>query len=93
MEQRSLDRRTIRAEILIVAVLTPGAALREIVFPEIRVSKMAITEAMKRSRNQRYLILGEKPTTPEVGSCRGRTAAHVAQHAVRLNLSAGCEQP
>jgi addiction module HigA family antidote len=40
--------------------------LREIVFPELRVSKTAIAEAMNISRNQLYLILGEKqPVTPD----------------------------
>ena len=44
----------------------PGAILREIVFPELRVSKTAIADAMKMSRNQLYLILGEKqPVTPD----------------------------
>ena len=44
----------------------PGAVLRDIVFPELKVSKMAIAEAMKISRNQLYLILGEKqPVTPD----------------------------
>jgi addiction module HigA family antidote len=44
----------------------PGAVLREIVLPEIRVSKTAIAVAMKMSRNQLYLILGEKqPVTPD----------------------------
>jgi addiction module HigA family antidote len=40
--------------------------LREIVIPELRVSKTALAEAMQISRNQLYLILGEKqPVTPE----------------------------
>jgi antitoxin HigA-1 len=44
----------------------PGAVLREIVFPELRVSKTAIADAMKISRNQLYLILGERqPVTPD----------------------------
>jgi addiction module HigA family antidote len=44
----------------------PGAVLREIVLPEIRVSKTAIAAAMKMSRNQLYLILGERqPVTPD----------------------------
>ena len=44
----------------------PGAVLREIVFPELRVGKTAIADAMKISRNQLYLILGEKqPVTPD----------------------------
>ena len=44
----------------------PGAVLREIVFPELRVSKTAIADAMKISRNQLYLILGEKqPVTSD----------------------------
>lgn len=44
----------------------PGAVLREIVFPELRVSKTAVADAMKMSRNQLYLILGEKqPVTPD----------------------------
>ena len=44
----------------------PGAVLREIVFPELRASKKTIAEAMKISRNQLYLILGEKqPVTPD----------------------------
>ena len=34
--------------------------LRDIVFPELGVSKIAIAEAMKISRNQLYLILGER---------------------------------
>jgi hypothetical protein len=39
--------------------------LRDIVFPELRVSKIAMAEAMKISRNQLYLILGERqPVTP-----------------------------
>ena len=45
----------------------PGAVLREIVFPELGVSKIAIAEAMKISRNQLYLILGERqPVTPDI---------------------------
>ena len=44
----------------------PGAVFRDIVFPELRVSKTAIADAMKISRNQLYLILGEKqPVTPD----------------------------
>ena len=44
----------------------PGAVLRDIVFPELRVSKIAMAEAMKISRNQLYLILGERqPVTPD----------------------------
>jgi antitoxin HigA-1 len=44
----------------------PGAVLREIVFPELKVSKTAIADAMKMSRNQLYLILNEKqPVTPD----------------------------
>ena len=44
----------------------PGAVLRDIVFPELRVSKTAIADAMKISRNQLYLILSEKqPVTPD----------------------------
>jgi len=40
--------------------------LRDIVFPELRVSKAAIADAMKISRNQLYLILGEKQrVTPD----------------------------
>jgi addiction module HigA family antidote len=40
--------------------------LREIVFPELRVSKTAVANAMKISRNQLYLILGERrPVTPD----------------------------
>jgi addiction module HigA family antidote len=40
--------------------------LREVVFPELRVSKTAIADAMKISRNQLYLILGERqPVTPD----------------------------
>ena len=67
----------------------PGAVLREIVFPELRVSKTAIANAMKISRNQLYLILGERQPVNsrhrgEVSSCRGRIAPHVAQHAERL---------
>jgi addiction module HigA family antidote len=44
----------------------PGAVLREMVLPELGVSKTAIANAMKISRNQLYLILGEKqPVTPD----------------------------
>ena len=44
----------------------PGAVLREIVIPELRVIKTAIADAMKISRNQLYLILGERqPVTPD----------------------------
>lgn len=44
----------------------PGAVLREIVLPELKVSKTALAKAMQISRNQLYLILGEKqPVTPE----------------------------
>ena len=44
----------------------PGAVLRDIVVPELRVSKIAIAEAMKISRNQLYLILSERqPVTPD----------------------------
>ena len=44
----------------------PGAVLREIVIPELRVSKTALADAMKISRNQLYLILSEKqPVTPD----------------------------
>jgi hypothetical protein len=44
------------------------------VFPELGVSKVAIAEAMKRSRNQLYLILGElhKPQPPESGERAGK---------------------
>jgi addiction module HigA family antidote len=46
----------------------PGAVLRDIVFPELRVSKAAIAEAMNISRSQLYLILGEKQrVTPDTG--------------------------
>jgi plasmid maintenance system antidote protein VapI len=38
----------------------PGAVHQDIVFPELRVSKIAIAEAMKISRKQLYLILGER---------------------------------
>jgi antitoxin HigA-1 len=44
----------------------PGAVLREIVFPEIRVSKTAIAAAMQMSRTQLSLILGGKQlVTPD----------------------------
>lgn len=44
----------------------PGAVLREIVLPELRVTKSAIAAALKISRNQLHLILSEKqPVTPE----------------------------
>jgi antitoxin HigA-1 len=44
----------------------PGAVLREIVLPAIPASKTDIAAALKMSRNQLYLILGEKqPVTPE----------------------------
>jgi antitoxin HigA-1 len=44
----------------------PGEVLREIVIPEIRVSKAAIARALKISRNQLYLILSEdQGVTPE----------------------------
>jgi antitoxin HigA-1 len=44
----------------------PGAVLRDIVFPEIGVSKSAIASAMKLSRNQLHMILAEKqPVTPD----------------------------
>ena len=61
----------------------PGAVLRNIVLPELRVSKIAIAEAMKISRNQLYLILGERqPVTSrhrgKISSCRGWIAPHVA---------------
>jgi addiction module HigA family antidote len=40
--------------------------LRDIVFPELGVSKVTIAEAMKISRNQLYLILGERqPVMPD----------------------------
>ena len=41
--------------------------LREVVFRELRVSKTAIADAMKISRNQLYLILNEtQPVTPNI---------------------------
>ena len=44
----------------------PGAVLREIVIPEVRVSKTAIAKALKISRNHLYLILSEdQGVTPE----------------------------
>ena len=44
----------------------PGAVLREIVLPEIDVSKAALARALKLSRNQIHMILSEKqPVTPE----------------------------
>jgi antitoxin HigA-1 len=44
----------------------PGAVLREIAIPETRLSKTAIAKALKMSRNQLYLILGEEQSvTPD----------------------------
>jgi addiction module HigA family antidote len=44
----------------------PGAVLREIILPEVRVTKSAIAAALKLSRNQLHMILSEKqPVTPE----------------------------
>jgi addiction module HigA family antidote len=44
----------------------PGAILREIVVPEIRVSKTELAKALKISRQQFYAILRERqPVTPE----------------------------
>jgi plasmid maintenance system antidote protein VapI len=50
----------------IVALLTPVQCCGTSCFHELRVSKVAIAEAMKISRNQLYLILGERqPVTPD----------------------------
>ena len=38
----------------------PGASLREVVMPDLGVSKSAFAEAIKMSRNQLHLILTEK---------------------------------
>ena len=44
----------------------PGALLREVVLPDLGVSKSAFAEAIKMSRNQLHLILTERqPITPE----------------------------
>src|SRR3972149_7998504 len=44
----------------------PGAVLREIVLPELRVSKTELAKALKMSRQQLHAILREKqPVTPE----------------------------
>jgi antitoxin HigA-1 len=44
----------------------PGAVLREIVLPEVRMTKSAIAAALRLSRNQLHMILSEKqPVTPE----------------------------
>jgi len=44
----------------------PGAMLREIVLPELRVSKTNLAKALKMSRQQLYAILREQqPVTPE----------------------------
>ena len=44
----------------------PGAVLREIVLPELRVSKTDLARALKISRQQLHAILREKqPVTPE----------------------------
>lgn len=44
----------------------PGALLREIVVPELRVSKTDLAKALKMSRQQLHAILREKqPVTPE----------------------------
>jgi addiction module HigA family antidote len=44
----------------------PGAILREIVVPELRMSKTEMAKALKMSRQQFYAILRERqPVTPE----------------------------
>jgi addiction module HigA family antidote len=44
----------------------PGALLRDIVLPELRVSKTDLAKALKISRQQLHAILREKqPVTPE----------------------------
>ena len=44
----------------------PGAILREIVVPELRMSKTDLAKALKMSRQQFYAILRERqPVTPE----------------------------
>ena len=44
----------------------PGAVLREIVLPELRMTKVTIAAALRLSRNQLHMILSEKqPVTPE----------------------------
>lgn len=44
----------------------PGAVLREIVLPELGLSKIEIARALQISRNQLHLILSEKqPVTPQ----------------------------
>ena len=44
----------------------PGSILREIVLPELRVSKTAVAKALKMSRQQLHAILREEqPVTPE----------------------------
>ncbi len=44
----------------------PGAILREIVVPELRMSKTDMAKALKMSRQQFYAILRERqPVTPE----------------------------
>ena len=44
----------------------PGALLREVVLPDLGVTKSAFAEAIKMSRNQLHLILTERqPITPE----------------------------
>lgn len=44
----------------------PGAILREIVLPELRVSKTALAKVLKMSRQQLHAILREEqPVTPE----------------------------
>jgi antitoxin HigA-1 len=44
----------------------PGAILREIVLPELRVSKTNLAKALKMSRQQLHAILREQqPVTPE----------------------------
>jgi addiction module HigA family antidote len=44
----------------------PGAILREIVLPELRVSKTDLAKALKMSRQQLHAILREQqPVTPE----------------------------
>jgi addiction module HigA family antidote len=44
----------------------PGAVLREIVLPELRMSKTDLAKALKMSRQQLYAILREQqPVTPD----------------------------
>lgn len=44
----------------------PGAILREIILPELRISKTELAKALKMSRQQLHAILRERqPVTPE----------------------------